>query len=92
MSRVIKEIKDIFSNMNKISSNFIYYGSMLVIAIFAAGIVSYVSAGRLGNYYLLIELSENLFKCAKDCAAAIYIPAGIIEVLVIANKIDESDN
>lgn len=88
MQRMLTELYDTIHTMHRLPKLLLKYGGMLVIFLFTASAAAYLCAGRLGNYYALAILSNDLFVCGRDTLSAALVPALLIEIVLRAGKAD----
>lgn len=89
MQKLLSELHETVHTMHRLPKLLLLYGGMLVLFLFAASAVTYLIAGRLGEYHALMILSGDLFVCAKDTLSAAIVPALLIEIVLRAGKADE---
>lgn len=77
-----KEVKEFIKSLDKTTKKFLYFGTPIILALFAGGVVTQIIMAANGFSAVLGELSENLFRCASDSFAAVYIPAFLIEFII----------
>ena len=73
------------SQFNKMSRVAIKGGAAFVALIYIAALALRLAAGRYMDYYTAIKLCGDLLTCGKECLGAIFIPALILEILMLAN-------
>lgn len=88
MQKLLSEFHETIHTMHRIPKLLLKYGGMLVIFLFTASAVTYLCAGRLGEYHALMILSGDLFVCGKDTLSAAIVPALLIEIVLRAGKAD----
>lgn len=75
----VRHIVSDMKQMNPISKIIFKYGAVLVLALYVASVLTYCLAGRFGDYYGLMLLSEELALTARPCVFLIGIGALLFE-------------
>ena len=75
-----------FSQFNKMSRVIIKGGAALIALVYISALTAYLAAGRYMDYYTAIKLSEDLLVCGKECMGAVFVPALLLEILMISQS------
>lgn len=84
----MQELLQCFKNINKISKAYIKIGNVIVFTLFILVFFCTVSMGRIGNYDYLLVMKNDLLLCLKEMLGAVYVPALLVEIAVLAKKTD----
>ncbi len=87
MRSLFKDLICAFKQMNKISRIYIFWCSPFVFTSAVLGFFCAVFAGVIGIYDNMMILSAELFALFKELVGAVYIPALIIEIVMLASKL-----
>lgn len=88
MQKILLDLNEALHTMHRLPKLLLKYGGVLILGLFAASLVTYLCAGRLGEYYALMILSNDLFVCGKETLSAAIVPALLIEIVLKAGKAD----
>lgn len=77
-----REIIKFIKSLDKTTKLFLYFGTPIILALLVCGVITQIITAANGFSAFLGELSENLFRCASDSFAAVYIPAFLIEFII----------
>lgn len=85
LKKNFKKIKKFYKNMNKISKIAIKYGTVLIFSLYALAAFCFLKKGLYFDYYVALQLTEELLYCASECIGAVYVTAIIMEIVYIAS-------
>ncbi len=88
MSDMLLQLGKCVRQMNKLSRIYIKYGSMLVFALYFSAFFCTLIMGKIGNYDSVLFFRDELLVCAKETVSAVYVPAILLEIAVLAEKCD----
>ena len=88
MHEYIKNFIAAFRQMNRLSKAYIRWGSPLVFTSAVLALFCRLSAGFIGVFDNMLFLSGELFELFKNMIAAVYVPAFVIELVVLMAKRD----
>lgn len=77
----VKDVLKSIKNLNPYSKFIAKYGTVLIITLYTAAVVTYLIAGRGVDYYLMMKLSEELMECVNPCAAILGLGAILFQAL-----------
>lgn len=88
MSDILLQLGKCVRQMNKLSRIYIKYGSMLVFALYFSALFCTLIMGKIGSFDSILYFRNELLVCARDTVTAVYVPAILIEIAVLAEKCD----
>ncbi len=88
MSDILLQLGKCVRQMNKLSRIYIKYGSMLVFALYFSALFCTLIMGKIGSFDSILYFRNELLVCAGDTVTAVYVPAILIEIAVLAEKCD----
>lgn len=86
MRNILTSLKKCTLSMNRLSKIYIKYGSIAVISLYSAAVFCSLIMGHFGNYDNIMILRDELLVCASSTVSAVYVPAFLIEIVVLAEK------
>lgn len=82
----MQELLQCVKNINKISKAYIKIGNVIVFTLLILVFFCTFSMGRIGNYDYLLVMKNELLLCLKEMLGAVYVPALLVEIVVLAEK------
>lgn len=86
MQGLLSKISKLYFSMNKLSKYYIKFGSIIVFSLYLSALFCFIFAGKIGNYDYLMFTCNELLVCGKEMIGAVYVPALLVEIIVIAEK------
>lgn len=80
MQIIKNNIREFIKSLGKSTKLLLSIGSPIIAALLAGAVFLRLILIVNGWSFAVAELSEELFKCAADCFAAVYIPAFFVEL------------
>lgn len=90
MQVLFKELHKNFKAMNRYSKAFIKFGAPFVAAMYISAVFCFAAAGNFAPYYPMMTLCFDFLEAAKETAGAIFVPALILQILFLAERIDNN--
>lgn len=87
VKNIMTVIKDLWKNMNLFSKILLIFGLIITSFFYIAAAFTFLTAGKIGDYYVLMRWCRDLTECGKEMLSVTLVPALLIDILHKAEKI-----